>query len=80
MPKSEKRPVNPTDMNLNPPPESINIEVIMDGRILDENLKRLGLNAAWLNKQIQSQGYKKAEEIFLGICDDNHQLTLFGIT
>ena len=54
--------------------------VIMDGRILDENLKRLGLNAAWLNKQIQSQGYKKAEEIFLGICDDNHQLTLFEIT
>ncbi len=77
LPKATKRPVNPTDMNIIPPPETINTEVIMDGRILDENLKRLGLDAVWLKKELECQGYKNAKDIFLGICDDNHQLTLF---
>lgn len=77
LPRATKRPANPTDMNLVPPPETINTEVIMDGRIMDENLKRMGLNTNWLQKQLECQGYKSAKEIFLGICDDNHQLTLF---
>ena len=77
LPKATKRPVNPTDMNIVPPPESINTEVIMDGRILEENLNRLGLDINWLNKELKCQGYKNAKEIFLGICDDNKELTLF---
>ena len=77
LPKATKRPVNPTDMNIIPPPESINTEVIMDGRILEENLKRLGLNLDWLNKELKCQGYKNAKEIFLGVCDNNKELTLF---
>lgn len=79
LPKATKRPVNPTDMNLVPPPESINTEVIMDGKILKENLKIMGLDEAWLQKEIECQGHKNVKEIFLGICDDNHQLTLFEI-
>lgn len=77
LPKATKRPVNPTDMNLIPPPESINTEVIMDGRILGDNLKRLGINETWLKRELECQGYKNAKEIFLGICDNNLQLTLF---
>ena len=77
LPKATKRPINPTDMNIIPPIESINTEVIMDGRILDENLKRLGLDIDWLNNELKCQGYKNAKEIFLGICDNNKELTLF---
>lgn len=77
LPKATKRPLNPTDMNIVPPHESINTEVIMDGRILEENLKRLGLDINWLNKELECQGYKNAKEIFLGICDNNKNLTLF---
>lgn len=77
LPVSGKRPMNPTDMNLSPAPESICTEVIMDGRILDENLHRMGLNKEWLKKQLEEQGYKKAEEIYLGVCDNQNQLTLF---
>ena len=77
LPKATKRPINPTDMNIIPPAELINTEVIMDGRIMDENLKRMGLDINWLNKEINCQGYKNAKEIFLGICDENHKLTLF---
>ena len=59
LPVSKKRPANPEDLNLSPAPEFIHTEVIMDGRILDENLKRMGLDDKWLLKQLNAQGYKK---------------------
>ena len=77
LPKATKRPLTPTDMNIVPPPEAINTEVIMDGRILEENLKRLGLDINWLEKELSCKGYKNAKEIFLGICYNNNELTLF---
>ena len=77
LPKATKRPANPTDMNIIPQPETICTEVIMDSRILGENLRRLGLDENWLKKELECQGYKNTKEIFLGICDDNKQLTLF---
>lgn len=77
LPVSDKRPVNPFDMNLTPQPEYINTEVIMDGRILDENLKRLGLDLKWLQNQLELQGFHNAKEVYLGICDSNNKLSLF---
>ena len=79
LPVSKKRPANPEDLNLSPAPEYIQTEVIMDGRILDENLKRMGLDDKWLLKQLNAQGYKKAEEVFLALCDENNQLTVFAM-
>ncbi|MBQ7336041.1 MAG: DUF421 domain-containing protein [Clostridia bacterium] len=80
LPVSQKRPATPADMGLNPPAEHIGTEVIMDGRILDENLKRMGLNSQWLDKQLKAQGYHSAKDIFLGVCDQNQKLSLFAIT
>ena len=77
LPVSTKRPLNPEDINLTPQAEYISTEVIMDGRVLDENLKRMGLDSKWLEKQIKEQGYKNVKEILLGICDQNKQLTLY---
>ena len=77
MPLSTKRPLNPEDMKLNPEAEHIGTEVIMDGKILDENLKRKGLSIEWLKKEMEKQGYKHAKDIFLGICYDNNELSLF---
>lgn len=77
LPISSKRPVNPEDMNLSPENEYINTEVIMDGKVLEENLRRMGLNADWLHKKIKEEGYKSEKEIFLGICDENKKLSLY---
>ena len=77
LPVSAKRPLTPEDMEMKPKPELICTEVIMDGRILHENLKRLGLNLIWLEKQLKQQKYDSAKEIYLGICDSNNQLSLF---
>ena len=60
-------------------PEHIGTEIIMDGRVMGDNLKRKGLNDEWLRKEIQNQGYKSAKEIFLGICYAENNLTLFPV-
>ena len=77
LPKATKRPINPTDMNLVPPPDTINTEVIMDGRVLEGNLKRMGLDINWLKKELQCQGIKSIKEVFLGVLDDRNNLTVF---
>jgi uncharacterized membrane protein YcaP (DUF421 family) len=79
LPKSKKRPLTPEDMNITTEDASIFTEVIMDGRILRENLKRLGLDLTWLDKQLKVQKYNTAKEIYLGICDNNNNLSLFPI-
>ena len=79
LPVSTKRPASPSDLQLSPAPESIQTEVIMDGHILDSNLKRMGLEEKWLYKQLTAQGYHQPKEVFLALCDENHQLTVFPI-
>lgn len=79
LPKSLNRPATPEDLNLNPKEDNINTEIIMDGRILEENLKRIGLDLTWLNKQLKAQGYRNAKEIYLGLCDKDNQLSLFAL-
>ncbi len=79
LPNSANRPITPADIELNPEPEHINTEIIMDGRIMGENLKRMGLDLKWLEKQIKAQGYHDAKEIFLGLCDNNNRLSLFAV-
>ena len=80
LPISTKRPMNPQDMSLTPAPEYIQTEVIMDGRILGENLKRLGRDEKWLQKQLHQQHYKDAREVFLGVLDHDDNLTLFPMS
>ena len=79
LPMSTKRPLNPEDMELSPEPEHVGTEVIMDGRVIGDNLKRKGLNETWLQKELKEQGYKNAKEIFLGICGDENKLTLYHL-
>lgn len=78
LPVSTNRPVTPSDLNLNPSSDSVSVDIIMDGRIIDENLKRMGLDINWLDKQLKEQGYNNAKEIFLGVCDRNNKLSLFA--
>ena len=63
--------------NLTPPPAHIYTELIMDGRVLAGNLRRKGLDEQWLQTQLQAQGFRSAGEVFLGLCDENNQLSLY---
>ena len=67
LPKSEKRPIVPDDLKIAVKESHINVEVIMDGRVMEENLSRMGLDEIWLGKHLRAMGYNSSSEIFLGI-------------
>lgn len=77
LPISGKRPANPEDLSLTPEKEYISTEVIMDGKVLIENLRRMGVDRKWLDSQLKNQGIKNPEEVFLGLCDEKKVLTVY---
>ena len=77
LPKSENRPTTPSDFNMAPSPATINVNLILDGRILHENLKNSGHDEMWLQKQLVSQGFEKPEQIFLATLDNQNHLSFY---
>lgn len=77
LPVTTQRPVTPQDMALTPDQELIFTELIMDGRILEDNLKRMGLDRTWLEKQLKQRHISTAKEVFLAVCDRNLKFVLF---
>ena len=78
LPKSANRPATPQDLNVVLTPTYMGVEVIMDGRIMGENLSRVGRNEKWLEKQIKSQGFTDVKGIFLGVYrKEEDRLTLY---
>lgn len=77
LPVSSQRPATPNDLNLAPEQELLFTELIMDGRILEDNLKRMGLDLAWLTKQLEQSHIHSAEDVFLALCDRNLKFVLY---
>ena len=77
LPVSSKRPVTPNDMNLLPEQELLFTELIMDGRILEDNLKRMGLDLTWLNKQLKQRHINSPQDVFLALCDRNLKFVIY---
>ena len=78
LPKAANRPATPDDLKITAKATHIGVEVIMDGRVMGENLSRMGRDVNWLTKQLKIQGCKDAKEIFLGIYrPEEDKLTLY---
>lgn len=77
LPVTGKRPATPSDLNLVPEQELLFTELIMDGRILEGNLKRMGLDLTWLDKQLQQNHIHSPKEVFLAVCDRNLNFIIY---
>lgn len=77
-PYSEYRPVNACDLNIEPrpQPEYLNLNIIIDGNIMHQNLKYCGVDEAWLKKELSARG-KKAKDIFLATLDQTNTLHIY---
>lgn len=61
--KPEKRNVTPEDLNINPDYEGIPYDLVVDGKVMTENLKELGKNYKWLEKQTEKFNIKPEEAL-----------------
>ena len=76
LPVSDRRPATPNDLSLSPSQAMVFTELIMDGRILHDNLKRMGRDLTWLERQLQ-QHRVEAKGVFLALCDQNGKFVVY---
>ena len=67
LPHAASRPATPEDLKITAKTTHIGVEVIMDGRVIGDNLSRVGRDNNWLSKKLNLQGYKSAGEILLAV-------------
>lgn len=77
LPKSTDRPATPQDLSLNPEQEYMVANVIIDGNIMSDNLKRTGNDEIWLQKQLGKQDVCDVKDVLLATCDISNNLTVF---
>lgn len=77
LPVSSQRPATPNDMGLAPDQELLFTELIMDGRVLEDNLKRMGLDATWLDKQLKQRHIHSPKDVILAVCDRNQKFVVY---
>lgn len=51
--KPEKRNLMPQDLNITPEYEGIPYDLVVDGKVMGENLKTIGRDIVWLEKQLK---------------------------
>ncbi len=73
--KADKRPVAPHDLEWKVMPQIETQTVILDGKILHDALRRLGLTLQWLQAQLESSGVS-LENVFLGQVNSAGELYL----
>lgn len=65
LPKSQHRPITPSDLNLDTGYEGLSTELIMDGKIVYANLAQVGLDETWLKEQLAAQNVNSIEEVVI---------------
>lgn len=70
--KPNRRNAIPEDFGIMPEYEGISYDLIVDGKVMTDNLKKLGKNYEWLRKQIEKFN-SKPEEILIATIDGKGQ-------
>ena len=74
--KPEYLPITPNDMKLKPEKNSLVANIIIDKKIMPNNLKQMNKDEKWLLKELKIKGYK-LEDILLATLDINDKLTIY---
>jgi len=72
--KSGFQPLTKSDMNIHLPDPILPVELIMDGEIIEENLKKQNLTHTWLEEQLSARNIKSASHVMYGVMDSKGQL------
>ncbi len=65
IPKPEKRNTIPEDFNIVPEYEGIPYDLVIDGKIMSQNLKEIGKNYNWLKKQTDKFNIKPEDALIV---------------
>ncbi len=72
IPKPNKRNTIPQDFNIMPEYEGITYDLVIDGKVMYENLKKVGKDYNWLKKQVKEFNIKPEEALIVTIDGNNN--------
>jgi uncharacterized membrane protein YcaP (DUF421 family) len=67
--KAEENPITPKDLGVEMVQTKPPVNIIMDGEVMEEELKHIGKDMKWLSKRLHESGYSSPDKVFLGISD-----------
>lgn len=74
LPKSHKQPVTPSDLNIKTKPQALAKDIIIDGKLISNNLSDLSINKQWLITQLNTKGINSIEDVFYAALDTSGNL------
>ena len=74
IPKSQKRPLIPEDMNLPTKYEGLPVTLIIDGHVFHKNLAKINLNEDWLRAELQKFNIKNFKDVLFASLDSEGKL------
>ena len=77
LPTSQSRPLTPQDMQIYPKQEKLLTTIIIDGRILEDNLHHIGKDESWLKSRLLDSGVSSVTEVFFATCNTDGNVTLY---
>lgn len=75
--KSSNQPLTPKDMNIKTEYKGLCVNLIIDGKILDEHLKIIGKDINWLNDQLHMKGVKTPSDVLFAYLDSSNILNIY---
>lgn len=74
IPKSQKRPVTPQDLKISTDYEGLSMDFIIDGKLIDKNLKKANLNTDWLYNELSKLGILDIKDVLFACLDSRGNL------
>jgi uncharacterized membrane protein YcaP (DUF421 family) len=77
LPKSKYKPITPNDIKLKTDYKGLCTNVIIDGKIMKNNLKSINKSEDWLISRLNNLKYNSISNLLLVTCDTNEKLTVY---
>ncbi|AQS58893.1 DUF421 domain-containing protein [Desulforamulus ferrireducens] len=74
IPKSQKRPICPADLNIPTKYEGIPVTLIIDGYVFEQNLSKINLSKEWLKNELSKFGVQDMKQVLLASLDTEGNL------
>jgi len=72
--KSQKRPVTPEDLKIETKYEGCTIDLIIDGILMEETMKKMNIDKNWLDQQLKERGISDYRMVFYAAVDTSGNL------
>lgn len=72
--KSDYQPITRSDLSIHMPDPTFPVELIMDGKIIERNLKLKNLSTSWLKQQLAAQNITDESDVTYAVIDSKGKL------